>query len=263
MPDLLKPVLDALDDASAALTCFVRDDDAGWDDAKLFALLDHMERAQVPIDLAAIPFAIGGTLQRELNARIDATPYLLHVHQHGYAHVNHEREGRKCEFGPMRGRAAQRNDLARGRRLLQRHFGARLEPLFTPPWNRCAADTPALLVELGYAALSRDRGSATQQAIPELSVDVDWCKHAAGGGAAGVAEALGTAVHARIVDGKPLGLMLHHAAMASDEMALLEQWLVLLNRHPQVRWSPMAQLIENNASCARGFTADTEMIAEA
>ena len=34
------------------------------------------------------------------------------LHQHGLAHVNHEREGRRCEFGPARGAAAQRRDIA-------------------------------------------------------------------------------------------------------------------------------------------------------
>ena len=74
------------------------------------------------------------------------------LHQHGLAHVNHEREGRKCEFGPSRDAAAQRRDIADGRERLAALLGDRVDPIFTPPWNRCTADTGAVLAELGFAA---------------------------------------------------------------------------------------------------------------
>ena len=47
-------------------------------------------------------------MARELTARGVA------VHQHGFAHENHEPQGRKCEFGPSRSRVAQRRDIAAG-----------------------------------------------------------------------------------------------------------------------------------------------------
>jgi len=242
MPDILTPVREALDTARAPLDIFLRDDDAGWDDARLIALLEATARAGVAIDLAAIPLAIGDTLARELRARIDETPGRIGMHQHGYAHSNHEAEGRSCEFGPARDTAAQRQDLLSGRARLQQHFGERLDALFTPPWNRCSPHTPALLAELGYAALSRDRGATPQRALPELPVDVDWCRQQRSGGPGAIAQALACAIRARSADGRPLGLMLHHAQMDDGELALLERWLAALANHPLARWRSMRAL---------------------
>ena len=243
MHDALTPVLQALDGLARPLALFIRDDDAGWDDARLLALLDATARAAVPIDLAAIPLAVSPPLAAELNARIDAAPALVGVHQHGCTHDNHQAEGRKCEFGPARDTRRQRADLQGGRLLLQQCFGARLQPIFTPPWNRCAAHTPALLAELGFAALSRDRGAAPQDELPELPVDVDWTRQHRAGGAPAVAQALVQAVQQRGADGAPLGLMLHHAVMERAELALFEGWLARLARHPQARWQPMQALL--------------------
>jgi hypothetical protein len=157
--------------------------------------------------------------------------------------MNHQAEGRNAEFGDALAPAEQRDALQRGRERLQQLFGARLLPIFTPPWNRCAPCTPGLLAELGYAALSRDRGAVSQQALPELPVDVDWSRHHRHAGAAGVIAALANALRARSADGQPLGLMLHHAAMEPAERALLEHLLHTLAAHPKLRWSSMAALL--------------------
>lgn len=226
---------------------FIRDDDAGWDDARLVALLDTTARAGVPIDLALIPTAVTPTLARELCGRIDAG--LVAVHQHGLTHDNHELEGRKCEFGPGRDVTAQRADLQRGRALLREHFGERVQPIFTPPWNRCAAFTPALLADLGWAALSRNRGAATaQQALPEIAVDVDWSRCWREGGRAAVQREVERA-HRRCGDaGQPLGLMLHHAVMSDDELRALAALL----GEPGFHWRAMSRLIDAAAHCAHG-----------
>ena len=243
MRDELSPVIELLDTLDMPIDAFVRDDDAGWDDARLLVLLDTMAHAGVPIDLAAIPLAVSDPLAAELNARIDAAPGAVGVHQHGCAHANHQAEGRKCEFGPARDAQAQQHDLRGGRLLLQHFFGERLQPIFTPPWNRCAAHTPALLAGMGFAALSRDRGAPAQQALPELPVDIDWSRQWREGGAAAAARALAQALRERAADGAPLGLMLHHAVMSPDELALLGGWLWRLARHGRLRWQPMAALL--------------------
>lgn len=247
MRDELSLVIELLDTLDAPVDAFVRDDDAGWDDARLLALLDTMAHAGVTIDLAAIPLAVSDPLAAELNARIDAAPGNIGVHQHGCAHANHQIEGRKCEFGPARDAQSQQHDLRGGRLLLQHFFGERLQPIFTPPWNRCAGHTPVLLAELGFAALSRDRGATPQQALQELPVDIDWSRRFREGGAAAAAGALAQALRERAADGAPLGLMLHHAVMAPDELALLGGWLWRLARHGRLRWQPMAALLRVNA----------------
>jgi hypothetical protein len=245
MSDALHRLLDALPARDTPLPLFLRDDDAGWADERLLQLIDTTAAAGVPLDLAAIPAAVTPGLAATLCRHLDAEPALLGLHQHGCHHLSHEPEApgaRKCEFGPARAPDAQRADLLHGRSLLLQHFGARVDPLFTPPWNRCAAFTPALLAELGFVALSRDRGAPAQADLPELPVDVDWSCHHRAGGAAAVADALAAALQARAADGQPLGLMLHHAVMDEAEFALLGRLLRRLAAHPGLRWQPMRAL---------------------
>ena len=75
------------------------------------------------------------------------------VHQHGLAHANNEPEGRKHEFGPSRSYEEQRRDIESGRALLRERLDGVLEPIFTPPWNRCTRDTALCLAELGFAEM--------------------------------------------------------------------------------------------------------------
>lgn len=242
MRDGLNVLVDALEAAPAPVTAFVRDDDAGWADDALLALLDVMAETATPIDLAVIPFELGGALTNALRARRDGGA-AIGLHQHGARHRNHEPSGRKCEFGLSRSPDAQRTDIAEGRARLLQAFGDRVDPVFTPPWNRVAPHTPALLAGLGFGALSRDRGAPPQQALPELAVDVDWSRHHREGGAAAAAGALATAIGARAGDGRPLGLMLHHAAMDAAERRTLRDWLAGLCRHPKLHWRPMRALL--------------------
>lgn len=257
MHDDLNALQAALDAAPAPVGFFLRDDDAGWSDGRLFALLDSTERAGVPIDLAAIPQVTTPALAAALGVRMQAAPGLVGVHQHGLAHANHEQAERKCEFGNARSEAAQRRDLRDGQDALRQLFGARLDAFFTPPWNRCSAATPGLLAELGFNALSRSRGAPAQHALPELPVDVDWCKQRRLGAEQGddgmgrIAQALAQ----RVALGGPVGLMLHHAEMSALDLCLLDGLLAATRRHPNVRWQAMRALIPAHAA-AHAVTLD-------
>lgn len=241
-------VLRALDAAPAAVDFFIRDDDAGWDDARLFALLNCCDGVDVPIDLAVIPLACSEALAHALCARIAGER--IGVHQHGFEHVNHEATGRKCEFGVARLPHMQQRDLYEGRNRLQALFGRHYEAIFTPPWNRCSTATPALLAEAGYAALSRDSTAPPQSALPELAVDVDWCKQRRLAREQGedFAERL-CAELARIIAAETrVGVMLHHAAMDTDDLAFLHRLLVATKRHPHARWCGMGELLPHRSA---------------
>jgi hypothetical protein len=238
----LDPLRAALDTAPEPVTVFFRDDDAGWRDDRLQTLLDLFAARGVPIDLAAIPLDATPALAAELRARSEAAP--VGVHQHGYAHVNHEREGRKCEFGPSRDLDAQLADVRAGRDRLGELFGAALQPMFTPPWNRCTEATGAALLELGVEALSRDR-TATPLDLPglaELPVQVDWFAKRKGErlGRKAVGEQLG----ARAAERAPLGVMLHHAEMDEDDMAGTAELLDLVGAHGSARCLTMAAVLD-------------------
>jgi len=234
----LRPVAAALDAARAPVPVFFRDDDAGWDDARLFALLDAFAARSLPVDLAVIPRALGPALARELLARPG-----VGLHQHGLAHVNHESAGRKCEFGPSRPAAAQRGDIEEGRARLAALFGGRADPIFTPPWNRCTADTGRCLAELGFAALSRESRAAPLgvPGLRELPVAIDWFAHRHGERLS--PHALGDRIAAAIAAGGPVGLMFHHAIMDAGERRRAGELLDLLAGHDRAGAAPMPALV--------------------
>ena len=215
MGSWLQPVEEALDAAREPVRVFFRDDDAGWDDARLLALLDVFASHELPVDLAVIPLELDAGLARELAARPK-----VGLHQHGLAHANHERAGRKCEFGAARGLEAQRRDIEAGRARLADLLGDRVDPIFTPPWNRCTADTGAALAELGFRVLSRE-SRAEPLGVPgllELPIHVDWVRLPP--------LELGARIAAAIRAGGPVGLMFHHAVM--EDLRPLSDLLSLL-----------------------------------
>lgn len=221
---------------------FVRDDDTGWGDGSLWALLDLFEEAGMPIDLAAIPAAMHDDLARRLCERIDAGAD-VGVHQHGFSHTNHEAAGRQCEFGLSRSVASQRADLEQGWHRLRCVLGDRTDRFFTPPWNRCAPWTPGLLTELGYRALSREHRATPTEALQCLDVCLDWSRVWREGGPLALDAAFAQAVVESERAQRPLGLMLHHAAMSDAEFEALRGWLRVLQEDPLLRWRPMRELL--------------------
>ena len=234
----LDPVREALDGAPGPVTWFFRDDDAGWADERQLAMADAFEQRGVLVDLAAIPDAVGAPLGRELAAR--ARRGALAVHQHGARHANHEPTGRKCEFGTARTPTDQLADIAWGQRRLRDSVGDVLQPIFTPPWNRCTAETGAALVACGIAVLSRDRTALKLHVagLRELPIDVDWFATRKGrplGRAAVVAQ-----IAERVRQGGPVGVMLHHAVTGDDELAAVAELVGLVASHPRARSSSIA-----------------------
>ncbi len=233
----LDPVRDALDEGPT--TVFFRDDDAGWGDERLWSLLDLFDRRSLPVDVAVIPASLHPALASELTVRARAGG--VHLHQHGWAHVNHEPVGRKCEFGPSRDHSAQAADIARGQDDLRDAFGDLLDPVFTPPWNRCTSDTAAALTANGIAVLSRDSTAAPLPSpVPEVPITVDWF-----GSRTGVRWTpyeLADRLAAAIRSGRPVGIMLHHAVTDSGELAAIGALLALLSIHPNTRAIPLTAL---------------------
>ena len=232
----LEPLRAALDESPA--TFFFRDDDAGWRDDRLRRLLAVFDRREAPIDLAVIPCALGQGLAAELRARRATTG----LHQHGLAHANHEPEGRKCEFGPSRSEAEQRRDVERGRRILEQLLEGQLDPIFTPPWNRCTPATGCALAAAGLRVLSRESRAPALgvDSLDELPVHVDWFAHRKG--VRLTRAELGERLAAEVRSGGPVGVMLHHAVMDADDRRAVDELLDVLTR--DARLVRMAELVE-------------------
>lgn len=231
----LDPLRAALEESPA--TFFFRDDDAGWDDDRLRRLLDVFDRHAAPLDLAVIPCALGERLAAELRARLGTTG----LHQHGFAHRNHEPEGRKCEFGPSRTEAEQRRDVLRGRLLLEGLLGGPIDPIFTPPWNRCTPATARALAAAGLRVLSRESRAPALgvDGVDELPVHVDWFGRRKG--VRLTREELGGRLAAEARAGGPVGVMLHHAVMDGDERRGVDELLGVLTRG--ARLARMTELV--------------------
>jgi hypothetical protein len=244
MPGWLAPVHTSLAGLTEPVTWFFRDDDAGWGDDHLWALAEVFCAAGVPLDVAAIPAEVGTGTARRLAQLVDEGA--VRVYQHGWAHLNHELEGRRCEFGPGRTAAEQYADLTAGRGLLAELLDGRAEPVFVPPWNRCTSVTLDLLAALGFAGLSRDADSARcdHQALGEAGVRVDWARLWRQGGPWRVGHALAAAVaDVRQAGRGTVGVMLHHAVMGPAELSAAWELLAVVHDHPAVRVSPLATLV--------------------
>jgi peptidoglycan/xylan/chitin deacetylase (PgdA/CDA1 family) len=228
----------ALDNASRSIPFFFRNDDVGWEDARLFALLDLFNNHDIPIDLAVIPKAIS-----QITAKRLCKFGTVSIHQHGYAHLNHEPVGRKCEFGESRSREQQLADITAGKQRLLDLFGPNTESIFTPPWNRCTAVTADCLREAGFTILSRDV-TATPLSVAgllELPVSVDW--FARRKRVPLPPHEIGELLAAAASESAPVGVMLHHAIMNEEERERLGELLKLLSSHSQARCVRMRELV--------------------
>ena len=159
---------------------------------------------------------------------------LFRLHQHGLSHRNHQVVGRKSEFGGQRSKHEQRRDIALGRTHLRNLFGSAIEPVFTPPWNRCDQSTVDALIDLGFEVLSRDTTAPTLRPGPlyEAPIHVDWFKSRKGARLTG--EAFRAYLHDAFRRHDTVGIMLHHEHMDEIELSRLGGLLSLLGTHPNV-----------------------------
>jgi len=228
----------ALDARAIPLPLFFRDDEGGWADDRLLRLLPLFEESGLPLDIAVIPATISSKLAAQLAHRARVSG-LLGLHQHGFAHENHEHGIPRSEFGAARPLAAQREDLEAGRQRLLTYFGTQLDPLFTPPWNRCASSTGPLLVQAGFTGLSRDRFADPLhvRGLSECPVSIDWSSRPRGPRglelwAARCAEGVANA-------DRPFGILIHHLVMDDEERSVLASLLNLFRKHAKVQPIPM------------------------
>jgi len=243
MKDWLEPVkrLLAIERNNPA-TIFFRDDDAGWSDDRLFQLLEIFSSHSIPIDLAVIPKALGVPLANRLRDHREKFPKYLGLHQHGFCHDNHELEGRKCEFGPIRSQVEQFHDIQKGKQHLEELLGGMIDPIFTPPWNRCNAVTAKCLKFLEFKVLSRDvtADPILLQGLREVPVHIDWFRKRKG--IRIILDQLGQEIADAIQSRDPVGIMLHHEPMSAEDFQALDHLLALFAGSKNIRCLLMRDL---------------------
>jgi|CXWL01.1.fsa_nt_gi predicted glycosyltransferase len=247
----LTPIKVALKQRRYPLDLFFRDDDAGLANARLFTLLDLFERSSVPIDIAIIPKAVTETFADKLRLRIKTRTDLFAIHQHGYLHVDHETDGCKCEFGSSRTYAQQLFDITDGGRILKDFFGELLQPIFTPPWNRCSNETAEALVQAGFQVLSRESKAdpLNLSGLTEVPVSIDW--FAKRKGVYLTREQVGESIAVEILASNRVGIMLHHAVMNDADFDDLRDLLDLFSASRIVKFYSISRLAARSKAFKR------------
>lgn len=237
--DVLAEILEA---SPVNRQVFFRNDDGGWADSRLQSLCECFKALEIPLDIAVIPKALTARSIDLLKAVVAADSGQFHLHQHGYAHVNHQKEGRSCEFGSDRELQQQLEDIAQGQYIMQDHFQEKAEPIFTPPWNRCSSATPLALRELGFQLLSRIDGSdSIEDCIAELPVTVDWLKKRKGV-PLNQDEIINSICLAFEGNNPFVGIMLHHEQMDQTNREQLANLIAVLKSSRKISFVSMLSI---------------------
>ena len=243
----LDTVQETLERKNRPTYIFFRDDDAGWANDRLPALGELFEDRNVPLDMAVIPNELHDECIDQIAGLLHGSPDLFHIHQHGYSHENHETNGRKSEFGKCRAAQDQFVDIEKGYARLLDIFGDRVEPIFTPPWNRCTQDTVDALNEAGLSILSRDVGaeSLALTDLVEIPVAVDWVK-LRNADKSGNNESINR-LSKHLASADVVGIMLHHEHMDEAELAFLDEVVTVLLGSGNVEFEFMTDVLVPHA----------------
>ena len=241
----LRENLELLQAEGKEVRIFFRDDDIDEDEETLIRLLDLFLSHGAPLNLAIIPDLLSDATVRQLLMRELWIPESLGLIQHGWRHTNHEQEGRKCEFGISRSLADQFNDIARGKSRLEKAFGPRFYPAFTPPWNRCTEDTFGVLDELGFVVFSKDQGKEPVEGhrFQEISTTLDLYRWK-DGATLKPADEIVPALISQMRELDRVGILLHHKVMDDTAFTFLDQLLKELRHCPQVRFHTLKTLMQ-------------------
>ncbi|MBO0724709.1 MAG: hypothetical protein J2P52_03835 [Blastocatellia bacterium] len=223
----------ALARQTAPARIFFRDDDVDEDEAPLRRLLRFFLERNTPVNLGVIPGRLTAACAELLARSLGGAPALLELNQHGWRHDNHEREGRKCEFGASRTYAEQLADITQGRARMNEAFGPTWFPVFIPPWNRCTEETRRAIDHLGFRALSAKQGRsvATGYRFEEISITLDLYRWN-GGARLKAPEEIIDELIVQLSRRQTIGVVLHHKVMDEQAFSFLGSLLDTLAAHP-------------------------------
>ncbi|PRZ50104.1 polysaccharide deacetylase family protein [Tritonibacter scottomollicae] len=219
-----------------------RDDDAIAPSDALVRLEALATQLDLPVHLAVIPEGAVADLATSVQQSSHLVPVV-----HGWAHQNHAgADKKKCEFPSTRPVDQALADAEDGMERLKQLFGASLQPMFVPPWNRISPAMLPWLAGLGFAALSTYGPRKRVQAAPglmQINTHVDPIDWKGSRGLAAEDEILARLVanlEARRAGAQdraePLGLLTHHLVHDDQVWEFCETLLTRLLAGPAHPW---------------------------
>jgi hypothetical protein len=213
---LLDRALSRARDRDCPIGFWWRDDDASAHTPELDRLLGLAHRHKAGIALAAIPRRLERSLADRLNGE-DAAFALVH----GSSHANHAPPGeKKAEFGNHRPIDAMAMEAAAALSMARDLLGAKLLPVFVPPWNRIAPSLISRLQGSGYEAVStfRDRPASNPvEGLMQINTHIDpidWHGTRSLAEPEDIVSILAGAVERRVEGvadrSEPIGFLTHH-----------------------------------------------------
>ncbi len=228
---------------------FFRADDVAVPGMQFARMMGLFAKYGVPLSLAIVPAWLTSERWQYLNGFEKSNPSCWCWHQHGWRHVNHEAEGKKQEFGDTRSLLEIKQDIMRGKGRLEQLMAEAFYPVFTPPWNRCSANTLQVLKDLGYAAVSRSPGpkQLSPGGLPDFYINVDLHTRKERYPAAGWHNLMREFEQA-IASGY-CGIMIHHQMMNDAAFDFLELLLKALIKHTKIQLVNFKDLVNQKGYC--------------
>ncbi len=128
---------------------FIRNDDVCSLTSSFQFFFEQMLGRELPVVYAVIPGKMEKSLVHFIRRAKERYPHLLDIVQHGWMHTNYSSDRKqKYEFGMARDFETQRQDIQKGKQLMDKAFGDYFTKAFVPPFHGYDQQTiKALTVE--------------------------------------------------------------------------------------------------------------------
>jgi len=243
-----------LEEASAKMTSavlppiFFRADDIGAASKAFEALCRLFRFYGVPLAMAVIPAWLSETRLEKVFRAAPVAEDLWNWHQHGWRHINWQKEGARSECGSDRVPERLYDDLLQGRTKMERIFGPNFVPVFTPPSTHFSTAALKALRKLDFKGISATApfppGVKSLYGIKHFPTRLDLharkVKDPAGDFALLIDQFSGLSK----MKG-PTGIIIHHQQMTPFAFEFLDQMLYNLKYVIQARFSSFKEMLKS------------------
>jgi len=236
--------------ASAGLPpIFFRADDIGAPSKAFDALCRLFRSYQAPLGLAVIPAWLSDARQEKLFEAAPLDEELWSWHQHGWRHINRQKNGDKSEFGSDRTPERQREDILQGMVKMERIFGPNFVRVFAPPWNRFSGSTFKTLQQLDFKGFSAtdpfQPAVRCRYGMQYLPVRLDLHTRQAKDAAADFALLIDQFSDLTKAKG-PTGIMINHQRMTSFAFQFLDRMIYNLKYVVKARFCSFKEMLNGS-----------------